>query len=145
LVDIIPAATYINPATMEAIVFHKTSEVMSITKKIYFVSPGKKALDRIKKQLGFPVPYITMPPGTIENQIEPITTHASRSAWAASKDLPEEAAYHFVKMLIQNAKKLPSYHVQGKLMTPSAMIYQWKPEEFHPGAIRAYKEAGLMK
>ena len=140
-----PAGVYLNPVNYDLVPDPLTQEVISIRDKVYYVAPGKEALDKIRAKTGLPNKYVDIPPGSLKGQTKTLTTHASIDCWAASKDLPEDVAYHFVKMLIKHAGKLKSYHNMGRLVTQESLCFGWKPEELHPGAYKAYKEAGLMK
>ena len=66
-------------------------------------------------------------------------------AWVAYPELNEDTVYKLTKMIIENVGKLKDYHALGKLMAPGTLAYGWKPENIHPGALKAYKEAGLVK
>lgn len=145
LVDAMVSGAYVNPITFDVVMDPQTMELLSLGKRLYFLSPGIQALDKIRKEVGLPSKYITIPTGSIKGQDMPIETHISLDVWAASKELPEQIAYHFTKMMIENCKRLKEYHDLGKLVTPEALAYGWKPEDLHRGSYRAFKEAKLIK
>ena len=41
--------------------------------------------------------------------------------------------------------KFGEVHALGKLMSTTAMPYGWETSDIHPGALRAYREAGIVK
>ncbi|EAQ04823.1 hypothetical protein OB2597_06055 [Pseudooceanicola batsensis HTCC2597] len=63
----------------------------------------------------------------------------------ANASLDEETAYMITKAIIENADKLKSSHGAWSSFDPKAAM---KPEnigiDLHPGAVRYYREAGLM-
>jgi hypothetical protein len=63
----------------------------------------------------------------------------------AAPEFPEELAYEATKLILDNLKTFGEVHALGKLMSPEAMAYGAKPEDLHPGALRAYREAGVIK
>ena len=66
-------------------------------------------------------------------------------AWVASPNFPDELAYEITKMIIANIDKFSEYTALGKLMSRTALTFGWPQQDIHPGALRAYKEAGLIK
>ena len=59
---------------------------------------------------------------------------------------PEELAYEFAKFYAANSDKLGVYTAMADtLAEPESLVYGVPEEYFHPGALRAYKEAGLIK
>jgi uncharacterized protein len=62
----------------------------------------------------------------------------------ADKPMSDETAYQITKAIINNPGKVQDISAAMKPFKPSIMTDQ-KVVEFHPGAIKAYKEAGLMK
>ena len=62
-----------------------------------------------------------------------------------SANFPDEYAYEIIKMVIANIDKFAEFHALGKLMSPGALAFGWPQEQIHPGALKAYKEAGIIK
>ena len=62
----------------------------------------------------------------------------------ADKNMSDETAYQITKAIIDNPSKVQDVSAAMKPFKPSIMTDQ-KVIAFHPGAIKAYKEAGLMK
>jgi hypothetical protein len=54
-------------------------------------------------------------------------------------------AYEVTKLIIKNVSSFKDYHNLGKLMSKKALPIGWSPDRIHPGAVKAYKEAGLLK
>jgi TRAP transporter TAXI family solute receptor len=145
LVDAMPSGAYVNPITYDLNVDPQTQEVLSIGEKVHFLSPGNEAaLKRIEAVTGLSH-TITIPPGKIKFQEKPIVANLGMTYYAGAEELREEAAYHFVKMMLENVDKIKKYHALGRLMTRESLAYGMTKENLHPGAYRAFKEAGMLK
>jgi uncharacterized protein len=68
------------------------------------------------------------------------------AAISVHKDFPEEVAYTITKMMIANASALPNYAAMLKVVaTPASLLGNWTASDLHPGAARAFREAGVLK
>lgn len=61
----------------------------------------------------------------------------------AEADMDEELAYQVTKAMLDNPDRMAAVSAAMERFTPKGMIDQ-NVVPFHPGAIRAYEEAGLM-
>jgi TRAP transporter TAXI family solute receptor len=134
---------YMNPITYDYVPAPSLVELTASGKKFYHIPWGKECIEAAKAKLGIPLGTITIPKGTIKDQTEDIVTFVDTLHLSVRDLFPEEVAYEFVKMYIAHYKKFSDYHVVGKLITPEAMCYGFTKRELHPGAVRAYKEAGF--
>lgn len=88
----------------------------------------------------------TIPPNTFKGQTEAIKTVKASSNILIRADVPDEVAYAFAKTIVENADRLPKIHAALADFDPKQAA---KPGlvgncPFHPGAVKYYKEAGLM-
>jgi TRAP transporter TAXI family solute receptor len=75
----------------------------------------------------------------------PVNWVFSPATISVNKNFPEEIAYEFTKFVINNTSRLPEYHAMlNVISTPKKLLGPWKAESLHPGAIRAFKEAGIL-
>jgi TRAP transporter TAXI family solute receptor len=105
------------------------------------IADDKAAL--IVKKYPFLSPF-TIPANTYKNQTKPIKTIAVNAVLIASTDMKSDVAYQIVKTLFENQNELAATHAKGKelnLKTASTGV----SIPFHPGAVKYYKEKGLMK
>ena len=58
---------------------------------------------------------------------------------------PEQLAYQVTKLIIDNVDKFAKYHTLGKLMSRQALGFGFDEKEIAPGALKAYREAGIIK
>jgi hypothetical protein len=85
-----------------------------------------------------------VPPNTYKNQSSGIKTIAVSAVLIAGSDLKEEVVYKLTKALFENQTELATAHAKGKeLHLKTAMKGVSIP--FHPGAIKYYKEKGILK
>ena len=88
---------------------------------------------------------IKIPPEAVKGLEAPLPSFTDSAAWCAAPELPEDLAYELTKFLLENYKKFVEYSDVGKLISPKAMPFGWAPQEIHPGALKAYKEKGILK
>lgn len=62
---------------------------------------------------------------------------------AVHKDFPEEAAYEYVRLVIQHLEDVNKTGGIASIFTREFLPYGI--DNMHPGAARAYREAGLLK
>lgn len=122
----------------------QTTEFMASGRNINFLSMGdaeiKKAVDS-----GVAMLSLNLPKNTIEGIDYDLNVISDTVSWAASPEFPEDLAYETTKLIINNIDSFAKFHALGKLMSPDGLIYGWNIEDIHPGAVKAYKEAGILK
>ncbi len=100
--------------------------------------------DSVAKKLGPPfVPY-TIPANTYQGQSQPVPTLAVVNFLVTHSGVSDETVYQMTKQLFENLPTMVAAHKAAsdiKLETATAGM----PLPLHPGAIRYYKEKGLMK
>ena len=92
-------------------------------------------------------PYYTqvqLPANTYKGQTAAVPTLAVMAIWATHDGVPEGVAYEVTKALYENTAIMGQVHVQGKNITlTTATSVAGVP--LHPGALRYFKEKGLIK
>lgn len=88
----------------------------------------------------------TIPPNTFKGQTEAVHTVKAASNIMIREDVSDEVAYQFTKTIVENADKLPKIHAALADFDPKhaadAGLVGGCP--FHPGAVKYYREAGMM-
>jgi hypothetical protein len=92
-------------------------------------------------ELGFT--RVHVPANSLPSQPNPIEVMSKSATWAVHSDFSEELAYEFVKVMVERYEELYDFHALATLLTPTGFASGFPEEAFHPGAIRAYKEAGI--
>lgn len=134
-----------NPATGEVAPGPAAIEVQASFDNVNWFGSSREALDRVIEKTGIPYTIINVPANTFKGQTEAFLTLGTPNFWGASLDMPEDVAYTLVKTIIDHVGEFQNYHSAGKLITKESLCYGFTPDQLHPGALRAFKEAGLIK
>ncbi len=145
LVDAAVVGGYFDPIHKENfVVSPQTIELLASGRKIYYIPWGKEAVEKTIAA-GMPIIPIMLPAKTVKYQKEPLPIFTDNCGWHVAPEFPEEIAYEFTKLVINNVSKFAEYASVGKIISKKALVFGWTPETIHPGALRAYKEAGILK
>lgn len=74
---------------------------------------------------------------------QPIHTHTAAALLVVPASMPDDEAYRITKDLIDHLDVMQGVHPAMKQLTPQTLLAQ-SVVELHPGAKRAYEEAGLL-
>ena len=113
---------------------------LSTSSEITVVSVPKEVVDKI----GPPFVSVTIPANTYNGQDKDVPTAAVVNYLVTSSAVSDDLAYQMTKLIFDSLPELANAHVAGKeikLETAAA----GSPVPLHPGAIRYYKEKGLIK
>lgn len=88
----------------------------------------------------------TLPANTFPGQTEDVSTVTTPTVIIVNSDVPEDAVYEITRSIIENAERLPDIHAGLQdFDLENAVDPQFVGGcPFHPGAERAFREAGLM-
>jgi uncharacterized protein len=92
----------------------------------------------------FSIGEFTIPAESYENQPEDIATVALGAVLVASENMSEDDAYLLTKAVIDNVAEIQAVHPSMGNLTTELLVRE-TAVPFHDGAIRAYREAGLMQ
>lgn len=131
-----------NPLTGEVRLPPQFIELLATGKKLYYIPFGKEAIDKLNAK-GWPgIPW-TLPAGKLKWQTEDLPLNATLMGWASKETFPEDLAYEITKLHIDRYKELGPYHAQCELFSPELYVWGLNKKIVHPGAIRAFREAGI--
>lgn len=136
---------YYNPFTGKYIMHPPFIELQASGRPYHLVDWAKEVKHTVDR-MGYPA-YYTLPPNTLPGNIQPKewTCLGMIGFIGADASFPEDTAYELTKWTIQNVSKFGDYHALGTIMTPEFLAAGLPRNLVHPGALRAYKEAGLDK
>ena len=87
---------------------------------------------------------VQLPANSYRGQTAAVDTLAVMAVWATHDAVPENVAYEVTKALYENTAIMGQVHVQGKNITlATATAVGTAP--LHPGALRYFKEKGIVK
>jgi len=117
--------------------------------RTYYMIPWPKdVVHKVVRETGFPIYSVTIPPNTLPNQPEPFEIFADIGTRTVHKDFPDELAYELTKAFIEIGPKAGALSTIGVLWNKETMVspfsFDWKhKDKIHPGAKRAFEEAGM--
>jgi len=85
----------------------------------------------------------TIPAGTYEWLDRDINTVALGAALVATDELSEQVAYEVTRALVENVDQIRRVHTSMRALSPELMG-SLRVIPYHPGALRYYREAGLV-
>lgn len=85
----------------------------------------------------------TIPRGTYKNDAD-VKVSGVANLLVVNQDMDEALAYAITKTMFENQKELETVHPEAKNLKPDIAV-EGSPLDFHPGAIRYYKERGVWK
>ena len=113
---------------------------LSTSIDITVVSVPKEVVDKI----GPPFSSAKIPANTYAGQEKDVPTAAVTNYLVTSTAVSDDLAYQMTKLIFESLPELANSHVAGKnIRLETAAI--GSPIPLHPGAIRYYKEKGLLK
>jgi TRAP transporter TAXI family solute receptor len=119
------------------------NDLISMGHKFHWIRYTDKTVAKGKKEM--PGGWIDVPANSLGgNQPETISLVADPSFFAVDVNFPEELAYEVTKFVIENCGDLDKFHTLATPITkPGNLCWGLSDDELHPGALKAYKEAGL--
>src|SRR3989440_336591 len=112
---------------------------LSTSADITVVSVPKEIVDKI----GPPFVAVTIPANTYTGQDKDVPTAAVVNYLVTSSEVSDDLAYQMTKLVFESLGELANARVAGKeIKLETAAI--GSPVPLHPGAIRYYKEKGLI-
>ena len=102
------------------------------------------AIDKLVKENAF-YRYATIPGGMYSSNPEDLKTFGVGATFVSSTAVPEEVVYQVVKAVFENFDDFTKLHPAFANLKKEEMIKDGLSAPLHDGAIRYYKEAGLLK
>jgi hypothetical protein len=87
---------------------------------------------------------VKVPANTYKGQTADVSTVAVNAVLIAGNQLKDDMVYNLTKALFENQADLASAHAKGKEVNLKYAV-QGVSIPFHPGAVKYFKEKGLMK
>lgn len=143
-VDAAIVGGYIDPISGTFAPSPQTVTLLGSGRPMYYIPWGSEAVAKTIAQ-GVSIKPFTLPVGALAGMDTPLPSFVDPIAWMAYPEFDQTLAYEVTKMIISNVTKFGDFHALGKLMNAKALVYGWDPKDIAPGALKAYKEAGLIK
>ncbi|MBI4194632.1 MAG: TAXI family TRAP transporter solute-binding subunit [Betaproteobacteria bacterium] len=120
------------------------TQIVTINDMIMLPLPDKVIKGMVEKYGWAPA---EVPANTFKGQTAPVKTVKAASNLLVRADLPDSVVYTITKTIIENAGRLPKIHAALGDFDPKMAADPGLNGNcpMHPGAVKYYKEAGLMK
>lgn len=115
---------------------------ISTTQDVVFVPMNEPEFKALVEQHPY-FAFTDVPAGTYRGQDEAITLFGVKALFVTTEDLAEETAYKVTKAILDNLERFKQTHPALKYLTAEDFL-NGLGAPLHPGAERAYKEAGLL-
>jgi len=89
--------------------------------------------------------YSTIKGGTYKGNPDDVTTFGVAATIVTSAKVPEKVVYTVVKSVFENFEAFKKLHPAFANLTKEDMVNNGNSAPLHPGALKYYKEAGLLK
>jgi TRAP transporter TAXI family solute receptor len=128
---------------MPSVVFVNNSTVLEAADSapLILLSIGEEA--RAAAVAEFAATPMAIPANAYPWQPTELSTVALSASLVARADMPDEEAHRLVKALLDHLDQVQSVHKALQAVTPELLAGQTS-SPYHPGAIAAYREAGVM-
>jgi TRAP transporter TAXI family solute receptor len=113
---------------------------LSTSTDITIVPIPKEVVDKI----GPPFVSVTIPANTYAGQDKDVPTVAVINYLVTHSAVSDDLAYQMTRLIFESLPELANAHVAGKAIKLETAVMS-SPVPLHPGAIRYYKEKGLIK
>ena len=121
---------------------HPAMTELSVSSEITFIPLDDKALDYLSK---YGYGKGSIPSGSFNGQNNDIQTAHFSTSVVTTTNLSEDTAYAITKSIVENPEALAQGHsALSGFVVESAAVESNINLPFHPGAIKYYKEIGLM-
>ena len=87
----------------------------------------------------------TIPAGMYKGVDHDTVTYGVKAVLVTSNKASEKAVYNMVKSILDNFDKFKKLHPAYKNLTKEDLLKGFDHKLLHPGAIKAFKEAGILK
>ena len=88
--------------------------------------------------------FATIPKGTYKTSKKDVTTFGVMASFVTSADVSDDLVYAVVKAVFENLDDFKKQHPAFANLDPKKMIVDGLSAPLHPGAVKYYKEKGLM-
>ena len=119
-------------------------EAVAGARKVLFVPIDKAIVDQLTSKFSYYAPSmipVATYPGVANK--EDVPTFGVRATFVTSSDVPDNVVYAITKEVFDNFEEFKKLHPAYSTLTKESML-QGMSAPIHPGAMKYYKEAGMM-
>lgn len=124
---------------------HPTVTEIALSNDVTFLQPAEETLAAMTEKYGWGV--AKLPANSFERQTRDLMLPATNTVLVARADMSDDLAYLITKTICENTDRLTAGHKALGDFDPAARA--WVQElagmDFHPGALRYYRERGWVE
>lgn len=138
--------TFFGPDMKEVITPAPFNQMLASNRDFYYVDIPADMVRRYNEKTGARFAIREFRPNALPKQPSTFGGFGNEMTVAAHKSFPDELAYEFTKLWVKMGPIVAKYNALGKLWTPEGIAapVRENPSLAHPGAVKAYKELGLL-
>jgi TRAP transporter TAXI family solute receptor len=121
---------------------HSSLRKIAQSMPIVLISAPENAIAKVSKEAGV-APY-TIKAGSYKGQTADVRTVTVGAGVFVDAKMDDKTAYDITRAMLDHIDQIRGVHKAMKALTPQVMA-SFKVIPYHPGAIKAYREKGLMK
>ncbi len=123
---------------------HPTWTEAAITRPMKFINLEDDVMSRLNSKYGYTKSIL--PAGMFQGQKEDIHTIGFPTVMLIHKDMPDDVAYIVVKSIVENKDKITAAYkgFESFDVKKGSKLANVGGVPFHPGAVKYFKEKGLM-
>jgi TRAP transporter TAXI family solute receptor len=106
--------------------------------------PNEDALPALKRQHGDLYFPLSLPSGAYPGLDAPVPVVGVANVLVVNRSMSEDLAYDITRTLLENRSELAEIHPEARNLSLQTAV-EGSPAEFHPGALRYYRQAGALK
>ncbi|MDH5749437.1 MAG: TAXI family TRAP transporter solute-binding subunit [Rhodospirillales bacterium] len=88
--------------------------------------------------------FATIPKGTYKTTTSDVTTFGVMATFVTSADVPEDVVYEVTRAVMENIEDFRKLHPAFVNLDPKKMMTDGNSATLHSGAVKYYKEKGMM-
>lgn len=123
---------------------HPTVTEIALSNDVTFLQPSEESLAAMTETYGWGT--ATLPANSFEGQTTDLSLPATNTVLIAHADMSDDLAYLITKTINENKDRLAAGHQALSDFDPTtrAWVDELNGMELHPGALRYYREQGLV-
>ena len=145
-VDAAMMVSFFGPGMKDVSAAQPYNQLLASNRPFYFVNIRSEMIRSYNQKTGADFAVREFPPNSLPKQPSTFTTFGNETTVSAHKTFPEDLAYEFAKLWVKMGPAVAKYNALGKLWTPEGIAgpVRSNPSAAHPGALKAYRELGLL-
>jgi len=138
--------TFFAPDMKEVITPAPFNQLLASNREFFYVDTTAEMIRDYNRKTGASFTVREFRPNALPRQPARFFGFGNEMTVSAHKSFPEDLAYEFAKLWVKMGPVVAKYNALGKLWTPEGIAapVRQNPAQAHAGALKAYRELGLL-